>query len=65
MISTITFEHGNKTCAVSIEKRCTFQIARKFGTEPVCALFRYADIKEVDGWLQRCPECIKQFGEEK
>ena len=62
MISTITFEHGEKTCAVSPGVFCRWQGAMGFGTKPVCMLFQNEPLHAKDGWLQRCKPCMSQFG---
>jgi len=62
MISTITFEHGTKTCAVEPGKFCRWVGCTHFGTYPICTLFG-SNLYSDDGWLQRCPECIKEFGD--
>jgi hypothetical protein len=63
MISTITFTHGAKTCASEPGKFCHWCISRHFGTRQVCMLFYDEPLYDKDGWLQRCPECIAEFGE--
>lgn len=62
MVSTITFEHGEKTCAVKPGVFCRWQSAMAWGTKPVCVLFQYEPLYDKDGWLQRCPQCIEKFG---
>jgi len=63
MISTITFEHGVKTCAVELGKFCRWFGCTHFGTRPVCMLFDDEPLYDENGWLQRCPQCVKEFGE--
>lgn len=62
MISTIIFEHGEKTCASAPGIFCRFQGAMALGTKPVCMLFKYTPLYDKDGWLQRCPQCIDVYG---
>ena len=62
MKSIIVIEHGKKTCAVEPGKFCRFMYTKRFGTEPVCHLFG-ANLFDVDGWVNRCPECLTEFGE--
>lgn len=61
MISTITFEHGEKTCAIKSGVFCRWQGAMGFGTKPVCVLFSNEPLYEKDGWIQRCAQCINVF----
>lgn len=63
MISTIEFTHGEKTCAVSPGVFCRWQGTAGFGTRSVCLLFTYEPLHDKDGWLQRCKQCITEFGE--
>ena len=63
MISTITFTHGEKTCALAPGVFCRWQGATGFGTRPVCMLFDDEPLHEKDEWLQRCKQCIEAFGE--
>lgn len=62
VLSTITFEHGEKTCAVSPGIFCRFQGVMGFGTRPVCMLFNNETLYDKDGWLQRCPACVQVYG---
>jgi hypothetical protein len=62
MISTITFEHGENTCAVSPGVFCRWQGALGWGTRPVCMLFNNEPLNDKDGWLQRCKQCVDTFG---
>ena len=64
MISTIQFEHGDKTCAVRKGVFCRWQGAMKFGTVPVCMLFKNEPLNEdkPHGWLMRCKQCVDVFG---
>jgi hypothetical protein len=54
-------ECGERTCASTPGKFCRFVKSKNFGTEFVCILF---DRKLFDegGWLQRCGECLEEFG---
>jgi hypothetical protein len=61
----LAIEAGEAACASSPGKFCEHVRTRRFGTESVCGLFRdrrYANsatqLQDVDGWLQRLPECI-------
>ena len=62
MISTIQFTHGTKTCASEPGVFCRWVGGTHFGTVAVCLLFG-DKLYDEDGWLQRCPQCIKEFGE--
>lgn len=62
MLSTITFEHGEKTCATKPGVFCHWYGVSGFGTRPVCMLFQNEPLYEKDGWLQRCDPCVSQFG---
>ena len=62
MLSTITFEHGEKTCASAPGIFCRFQGVMGFGTRPVCMLFNNETLYDKDGWLQRCPQCMQVYG---
>jgi hypothetical protein len=61
MKSMILIEHGEETCAVSPGKFCRFLGSKKFGTVPVCMLYD-KELFEVDGWVDRCHECMEEFG---
>lgn len=63
MISTIKFEHGAKTCASEPGVFCKWQGTMGFGMRNVCMLFDQAFLLAKDGWLQRCEQCIEEFGE--
>ncbi len=63
MISTIKFEHGVKTCASEPGKFCRWQGTQGFGTRQVCLLFDGCPLFTEDGWLQRCGQCVEEFGE--
>ena len=65
MISAITFTHGAKTCASEPGMFCMWLSAKHLGTMPMCIIFD-AELKADDtGWLQRCPQCIEEFGEKE
>lgn len=64
MISTITFTHGTKTCAVEPGVFCGWVSCTHLGTNHVCLLFG-DKLYDEGGWLQRCPQCIKEFGEKE
>jgi hypothetical protein len=58
------FHTGETTCSEKPAypgSMCPFVYARKFGTEPVCHLFGDTPLDEKDGWLQRSPQCMKNF----
>jgi hypothetical protein len=63
MISTITFTHGVKTCIdPETEKECRW--VTRFAKQTVCQLCGDIPIFGDDrGWLQRCGQCIEEFGE--
>jgi len=65
MISTLTFEHGQATCASEPGKFCRFFGTSGFGTRYVCTLFDNAPLHSQGGWVQRCPECLKAYPEPK
>ena len=55
---------GETTCASQPGVFCRFLYSRKFGTVPVCALFRdesgsEKELQQADGWTQRLTECIE------
>jgi len=62
MISTINFEHGEKTCASEPGKFCRWEGSYSFGTRHVCMLFDNHPLFFEDGWLQRCWKCTEEFG---
>lgn len=62
MISTITFTHGEKTCASEPGVLCRWVGCTHFGANHVCLLFG-EKLYDDGGWLQRCPQCINEFGE--
>ena len=63
---SIEYECGEKTCAVEPGKFCRFLGTRSFGTKSVCLLYRdpydggEVSLFYVDGWLQRCNQCLSQ-----
>jgi hypothetical protein len=70
MAEIIQFELncGKTTCAKEPGVFCQFLLARRFGTEPVCGLFRDSKgdnlrLVDKDGdvvdWLLRCPQCLE------
>lgn len=66
MKSTLTIEHGVRTCAVEPGKFCRFLGATHFGTRPVCMLFGNQKLNEREdgpekGWVARCSQCIEEF----
>lgn len=62
MLSTITFEHGENTCASVPGTFCRFLGTMGWGTKPVCMLFENEPLFNKDGWLQRCPQCMQVYG---
>lgn len=66
MKSTIIFEHGETTCAVTPGVFCRFWGTKNFGTKNVCGLFCDTPLYdhtegERTGWVARCRECLKEF----
>lgn len=60
---TLEINCGKKTCASEPGKFCKFFGTKMLGQFPVCCLFPGADtsyttLEEVDGWVQRCEECL-------
>ena len=60
---TLVIECGATTCASTPGVFCKQMGMRKFGQVPVCMLFHDGDVRdielvELDGWVQRCPECL-------
>jgi hypothetical protein len=49
---------GERTCATAPGKFCRFFSSRDWGTQPYCSFFQ-VDLFHVDGWAQRCPECLE------
>jgi hypothetical protein len=61
----MAIECGETTCAWEPGKFCCHLGSKKFGTVPVCLLFRDTEAREVelfekDGWLQRCGACLER-----
>lgn len=65
---TIEIECGETTCASEPGKFCKYLARMSFGRIPVCTFFSneiagftrlYED--EPNGWLRRCPQCLKEF----
>ena len=58
----ITIDAGSGTCAREPGVFCHFVGVKSFGTRHVCMLFRTPEgerpLRDVDGWLQRLPECV-------
>jgi len=67
MRNAICIEHGETTCAVEPGNFCMFVGTRSFGTRAVCMLFNEQPLFEdyPNGWLQRCPQCLKIFTGER
>jgi hypothetical protein len=64
MKQVLIFHTGETTCSEKPSypgSMCPFVFARKFGTEPVCHLFGDVRLDDIDGWLQRLPECVTKF----
>ena len=62
-ILKINVNCGNTTCASESGVLCEFVSTRHFGTQFVCSLFPttdclFTELKNVDGWLQRCQDCL-------
>lgn len=61
MKQVLIFHTGDTTCSEKPSypgSMCPFVYARNFGTQPVCHLYDDAPLDDVDGWLQRRPECM-------
>lgn len=61
MKQVLIFHTGDTTCSEKPSypgSICPFVYARNFGTQPVCHLYDDAPLDDVDGWLQRRPECM-------
>ena len=67
--TTINYECGKKTCAIEPGKFCRFvAVGDILGQKYLCTLFRKVDevtgtiefqeLVDVDGWFQRCPQCL-------
>jgi len=65
MEATIKFEMGERTCAVVYGDFCRFFATTRFGTVPFCSLFNGPALYEKNGWVQRCKECLDEFGTTK
>jgi len=64
MKQVLIFHTGETTCSEPPSypgSMCPFVFARRFGTEGVCRLFGDVPLDDVDGWLQRLPECVAKF----
>ena len=55
---------GDHSCASAPGEFCRFLVTTNFGTRWRCKVFDPPDareptgLKEVDGWIQRHPECL-------
>jgi hypothetical protein len=65
MISVILFTHGVKTCVdPETEKECRWVM--RFSKQTVCRLWDDTPIfGDGRGWLQRCEQCIEEFGDKE
>jgi hypothetical protein len=53
---------GKKTCASKQGKFCIF-VRTYMGCKWSCGLFNGVKLYDnEDGWLARCPECLKKYG---
>ena len=64
---SIQIECGETTCASEPGKFCKFFGTMRFGTIPLCRLFpsdneSFTTLKDEDGWIQRCPDCMNSKG---
>ena len=59
MKSTITFEHGENTCATEVGKFCFFFGSKGF--HPYCTLYNTNLFDNQTGWIQRCEKCKQEF----
>jgi hypothetical protein len=55
----ISIECGEKTCAKEKGKFCCNVRTFRIGSFKYCGIWPGSDLEEKDGWLQRCPECLK------
>ena len=62
MKSYTIIESGENTCASEPGRFCQFAGAKSFGTRPWCMLFN-TELKDINGWLQRSPKCLKNARE--
>lgn len=60
MKRTVTFECGERTCAVEPGKFCRFVVTRRCGTVYECGAFN-GELYDEGGWLMRCPACLAEF----
>jgi hypothetical protein len=61
----ITIECASKTCGDKKTKKfCSFYGLTKFGTQPICLLFKEELFDDDDGWAMRCPDCLEIVGTE-
>jgi hypothetical protein len=55
-------ECGDLTCASEPGEFCKFLGVSHFGTKFCCCLFSedssYTDLREKNGWIMRCKECM-------
>jgi hypothetical protein len=68
-LGKIRIDCGKTTCASKPGKFCTFVGVIRLGTTHVCRLFpseghSYTPLKEDDGWLTRCRDCVDAEGED-
>lgn len=68
---TLEIECGETTCAIEPGRFCRFLGSKKFGSISVCMLFPDPDgrgsdtmVWDKDGWVQRCPACLRAAVEE-
>lgn len=66
MITDLNFkiQCGEKTCAYEKGKFCKYLGTKKLGIIYVCLLFpddkgSFTVLEDINGWLQRCPDCLK------
>lgn len=61
MISTLKFEHGDKTCAIQPGNFCRFFRLIKFGQCGYCLIYQSKLWIGESGWTERCLECLDEF----
>lgn len=56
-LSTISFRHGERTCAWEPGQFCPFFMTRMLGQLPHCGLFN-VELDDGGGWVLRCDQCL-------
>ena len=63
MKQVLIFKTGETTCSERPSYpggMCQFMRTTNFGTQFCCGLYDMEHLRDVDGWLQRLPQCVAQ-----